>query len=146
MGALTLPIVILFTFGDMDTDRFRRQQDGGVTLQGRAVNDFKRGLTKENFDRVLLRLGVKKAEPPPTAARDAAAAAGEAAATARSELECVPRPSPRPHPRRRPRAICTAVRVSPPHVLGRRLRSNQAAVTNPAAVGEQEEKTPVEWG
>ena len=145
MGALTLPIVILFTFGDMDTDRFRRQQNGGVTLQGRAVNDFKRGLTKENFDRVLLRLGVKKAEPPtyeppPIAARDAAAAAGEAAATARSELECAPRPNPRP------RTICTAVRVSPPHVLGRRLRSNQAAVTNPAAVGEQEEKTPVEWG
>ena len=96
VGALTLPIVILFTFGDMDTDRFRRQQNGGVTLQGRAVNDFKRGLTKENFDRVLLRLGVKKAEPPPTAARDAAAAAGEAAATARSELGCDPHPRPAP--------------------------------------------------
>merc|ERR1711957_349101 len=67
-GALTLPLVILFTFGDMDTDRFRRENNGGVTLQDRALNDFKRGLTRENFDRVLQRLGVKT-QPPPTTAR-----------------------------------------------------------------------------
>ena len=82
-SALTLPIVILFSFGDMDTDRFRRERNGGVTLQERAVNDFKRGLTRENLDRVLQRLGVKT-QPPPT--------------TARSELECVPCPSHRSAP------------------------------------------------
>ena len=101
-GALTLPLVILFTFGDMDTDRFRRENNGGVTLQDRALNDFKRGLTRENFDRVLQRLGVKT-QPPPT--------------TARSELGCAPCPSRR--------SVPSSVRVSPPQVLGRRLRDEQ---------------------
>ena len=45
------------------------------------------------------------------------------------------RPSPPPA---LPPAICALVRFSPPHVLGRRLRSNQAAVTM-LAVDEQEE-------
>ena len=39
-----------------------------------------------------------------------------------------------------PPVICTLVRFSPLHVLGRRLRSNQAAVTMRAADKQEEEE------
>ena len=84
-SALTLPVMIAFTFGDMDTDKFRRERNGGVTLEQRAVGDFQRGLT-----RALQRVGVL-AKPPPT--------------TARSELGCDPHPRPRSRPRSAPSSV-----------------------------------------
>ena len=84
-SALTLPVMIAFTFGDMDTDKFRRERNGGLTLEQRAVGDFQRGLT-----RALQRVGVL-AKPPPT--------------TARSELGCDPHPRPRSRPRSAPSSV-----------------------------------------